>query len=141
MQFLKIVFFGLLAIASAGPVANMKRTPTTIISEITIVKNQLQAVDTDVNNYNGGLLGPLVILALISDVNDLEDDANTLNNDVIATGTLGEDDSETIAAEIADLVTILCITLADTVSKVCEVVFGVGQERKDSRLTKPRRKL
>lgn len=119
MQFSNIALLGLLAIASAVPVAPVKRTAATIKSEITTVNNQLHKVDTDIVNYNGGLLGPLQLLVLAADVTTLQTDANTLSADVTATGTLGASDSSDIATGVAGVVTTLCTALVHAASKVC----------------------
>ena len=114
MQLIKIVLLSLLSFSIAGPV---KRSAATIEAHIATVNSQLHVVDSDIKSFTGNFFQALL---LISAVQTLETDFNTLTSDVTSTGALGAGDSATIVTAVNGLVSTLGTTLVDAATKVSE---------------------
>ncbi len=124
MQLIKITLLALISLSSATP-APVKRTAAQIESTLTNIISDLTIFDSRVNSFNNGFL-QVFFLELAAE--NVVTDFNTLNTQVVSTGTLTTAESSTIAGQVDTLTALLITILTDVITKVCWSIRRKGPQ-------------
>ncbi|APA10830.1 hypothetical protein SS1G_03523 [Sclerotinia sclerotiorum 1980 UF-70] len=90
----------ILFISAVSAAAISRRTPATILSDITTIDTNVKALTTAVDNYNGGFFG---LISVSSAESTLETSIKNAATDASNTSPLSSADSENILGEINNL--------------------------------------
>jgi hypothetical protein len=122
MHFTSILPLALCAIVSAAPL--QKRDASTVLSDIATISGDVSTLTGDVSSYTGSFFQSL---ALVSDVESLENSLQTATSDTTSSAAFSEADSESISNAISTLTPNIISLLSDLDAKVsCLLQFERG---------------
>jgi hypothetical protein len=116
MHFTTVLPLSLALCALVSAVPLQKRDAATVLSDISTISSDVSTLTSEVSSYNGSSSQSL---AIVSEIECLENSLETATNDTASSAAFSEADSESIANAISALTSNVITLLEDLDAKVC----------------------